>query len=158
MIYWLSVPAGLAAAALSYAINRFALSRLGGRAVWLAVPALEEAAKTGLALFAGASLTLTHVLFGAVEAVYEVSGRHPSLAAAGLALLTHGLLGLLTSALFSRSGSPAVAVASAAVVHTAYNLAVAGPGRGRGRGGGSRGGPGRGPGPEALTAEDGGRQ
>lgn len=124
MSYWLAAPSGLGAAALAYLINRFALSRLGGQAVWLAIPALEESLKTGMALLAGASLPGTHLAFGVVEAVYEVSGRRPSPAAAGLALMTHGLLGLLTWALFLLSRSIIVAVASAILVHAGYNRFV----------------------------------
>jgi hypothetical protein len=122
--FWLALPAGLAAAALAYLINRFALGRLGGRAVWLAIPVMEEVLKSGAALFAGASIAATHLTFGAVEAVYEVSGRRPSPTAAGLALATHALLGLLTSALFLLSRSIGLAVASAVVAHTLYNRIV----------------------------------
>lgn len=126
MSHLLALPAGLAAAAVAYTINRFVLRRLGGRAIWLAIPVLEEMVKTGLALMAGAAVVSTHAIFGAVEAVYEVSGRRPSVTAAGLAVITHLLLGLLTAYLISRGRSLAFAVGTAAAVHTAYNLLVTG--------------------------------
>ncbi|MDP2873281.1 MAG: hypothetical protein Q8P31_12190 [Bacillota bacterium] len=126
MSHLLALPAGLAAAAVAYLINRSALRRLGGRALWLAIPVLEETFKTGLAILAGASVVSTHAVFGAVEAVYEVSGRRPSVTAAGLALMTHALLGLLTASLISPGRPAAFAVGSAAAVHTAYNLLVTG--------------------------------
>jgi hypothetical protein len=130
---FLPLGTGLAAAAIAYYLNWRFLRAAGKRAMWLAVPALEETLKSGLAALTGASLFATHVVFGAVEAAYEVSGARPSRTAALLSLVTHALFGAMTQVFSARSGLPAAFVAVTAI-HAFFNLAVVGAAASGGRG------------------------
>lgn len=119
-----AVAAGFGAAGLAYGLNWLVLRRVGGKGLWLVIPALEEGLKTGVAILLRTSLPLAHTFFGLVEAGYELRGPRPSVQAAFLALITHAAFGLTTGWLVARGGGPGPAVLAAATVHTLFNLAV----------------------------------
>jgi hypothetical protein len=115
--------AGLGAAGAAYALNSLALRRVGQDGLWLVVPALEEALKSGIPGALGLPIVPAHIAFGVTEAAYEVSGRRPSAVAALLAMATHAGFGLLT-ALLARQGGIGPAVVAAAAAHSLYNMAM----------------------------------
>jgi hypothetical protein len=116
--------AGAAAAAAAYLANCLLVRRLGPNALWLAVPAVEEALKSSLAVALGAPLVWTHLVFGSVEAAYELRGRRrTSPTAAGLALVTHTGFGGVTAYLVGQ-GSVGPAIAVVATLHSLFNMAI----------------------------------
>jgi len=125
MTFALALASGLAASAGAFFANRRFVRTGGNRALWLAAPALEEALKSGIAFAAGAPLIAAHFVFGAVEGVYEASGRRPSPTAALLSVVTHTFFGLLTVLFAARSG-PAAAVAAVAAIHALFNVTMLG--------------------------------
>lgn len=120
--FWLSIPVALLAALLVWAGNAGPGLWFAGRLrVVLLGPALEESAKTLLALKLGAWLPGVHLGFGLVEGLWEwLAGRgdRRSLLAA---VLTHSALGGLTWYVLGRTGSIWAAVGLAWLVHTAWN-------------------------------------
>ncbi|WP_018085202.1 hypothetical protein [Desulfurispora thermophila] len=125
MRLWTSIQVALLAAMLVWLIN----TRLGPRfacrsRITLLGPAVEEAAKTLLALSLGAWLPGVHLGFGLIEGVWEwLSGRGGRRAAL-VAVLTHGALGGLTWYVLGRTGSVWPAVCAAWLVHAAWNALV----------------------------------
>ncbi|MGE5576171.1 MAG: hypothetical protein ACM3TT_03115 [Syntrophothermus sp.] len=89
-----SLIAAVVAAAAALLINRLALRFWGtGVIVWL-VPAVEEVTKTTVALIWHAPLLITHILFGAVEAVYDMATSPETGMVAGLlSVFGHALFG-----------------------------------------------------------------
>jgi len=131
--------AALAAAAGAYAGNRIFRGRLGPRAIVLIAPGFEEALKTGLALLLGAPVLVSHVSFGLLEAVYDLTAgrdRRGSrrVAAALSGLGGHTLFGALTVAVAGTLtgagslGAPAWVAGSAVayLVHVGWNALVMG--------------------------------
>lgn len=121
---WLILPATLPAALLAYSANKWLVPRFSRYGVVLLGPAVEEAAKTLLALSLGAWLPGVHLGFGLIEGVWEwLSGRGGRRAAL-VAVLTHGALGGLTWYVLGRTGSVWPAVCAAWLVHAAWNALV----------------------------------
>ncbi|RJQ04493.1 MAG: hypothetical protein C4551_10675 [Bacillota bacterium] len=138
--------AAVSAAGLSYACNRLSRSRAGGGAVVFVAPGLEESFKTGAALLVGAPVLLTHVVFGGLEALYDLglgagraqphaptaatgagpgpTGRHAGAAVAGL--VGHALFGALTVAVAAAWGWWPLGVGVAYLAHVAWNALVMG--------------------------------
>ncbi|MGE5572311.1 MAG: hypothetical protein ACM3ZU_04730 [Bacteroidota bacterium] len=103
--------------------------RPGPLLAFLLGPCVEETAKTGFALALAAPVVLVHVGFGAVEAVYDASGRRASWSGQGFAagatgLVSHAALGILTQVVLGLTRQPLLTVAAAAVAHGLWNVAI----------------------------------
>ncbi|MBP2650775.1 MAG: hypothetical protein H6Q74_1600 [Firmicutes bacterium] len=117
------VLAGLMAT-LSFLLNRVALRYIGINAVITCGPVLEECAKTLLAYYLGADIFYTHVLFGAIEAGYDLVTSKHRLVAALISIGGHSLFGLVTIMVLSVVANIVVALISAAILHVAGNITV----------------------------------
>ncbi|MFZ5591523.1 MAG: hypothetical protein ACOY81_06935 [Bacillota bacterium] len=125
MHLWTSIQVALLAAMLVWLIN----TRLGPRfacrsRITLLGPAVEEAAKTLLALSLGAWLPGVHLGFGLIEALWEWRDRRGGLRAALAAVFTHGALGGLTWYVLGRTNSVGLAILLAWGAHAAWNALV----------------------------------
>jgi len=149
--------AALVAAGVAYLGNRLSRSLADRVAVVFVAPGLEETLKTGAALTLGAPVVVTHVVFGGIEAAYDLlagalapgvaarAGRGPARprpvaavafgrrAGAALAgLVGHALFGVLTVAVARAAGWWPAGVGAAYVAHVGWNALVMGkvaPGR-----------------------------
>jgi hypothetical protein len=96
------------------------IGRAGSMAmIVLVAPVVEEVAKTGLALFFGTDVFLTHMVFGGAELVTDsLNGRSiwPGL----VALVLHSMLGMATAWLLAYAGV-SVAVVLAVLLHGLWN-------------------------------------
>lgn len=118
------LPSALAAAALSWLVNGFVL-RFGRFGIIYLAPAVEELSKTGMALFFGASIPATHILFGLAEAVWDIAGRGEKSFYAGLAgALGHTAFGFITYFSLRLTHNMILSLAAAYFVHMGWNLAV----------------------------------
>ncbi|MEW6032500.1 MAG: hypothetical protein AB1645_06435 [Bacillota bacterium] len=149
------VVSALAAAGAAYVLNRLSRRLFGGSTVVFVTPGLEESFKTGTALLAGAPVLATHIAFGAIEALYDLApraavpagpgsgtagpetagpdaaapeaagpARRVGAALAGLA--GHTLFGTVTLAGAGLTGSWALGVAGAYLLHVGWNALVTG--------------------------------
>lgn len=122
MLHWL---AGLTAAAAAWLINRYLVARAGERAVIWLVPPVEELLKTGLAIMLGASLPLSHGVFGLLEAVYDYLASARWGFWAGLSSIgSHYLLGLCTLFVYKALASWVLSIGLASLLHVLWNLAM----------------------------------
>ncbi len=137
----LALAAGLSAAFIALIGNRWAV-RGGDRvAVAALVPLVEEAAKTGAALVIGAPILATHVVFGLIEAGYDIiKPSRFGLLAGFVGLVGHLAFGLMAGLVYGRLGSGPAAVAAATLAHIFFNAVIIGrlPAIGRWRGDGRR--------------------
>lgn len=118
------LPAALAAAVLSWLVNGFVL-RFGRFGIIYLAPAVEEVLKTGMALWLGALVPASHILFGLIEAVWDMAGRGRKGVYAGLAgVLGHTVFGLITFFVLRLTHNALPALAAAYLTHMGWNLAV----------------------------------
>lgn len=113
--------AGILAAGLAWVANVLVVKQWGNKGVVLAVPILEEAFKTGLAVVMGASVLLVHGIFGLIEALHDFSSSRLGLWSGLVSLSSHMLFGLTTFLVFRYTGSWFVGVAAAVLLHAALN-------------------------------------
>ncbi len=124
--YVLAAWAGLLAAAVSWLSNSIfvGLAACGKAVVYLA-PAVEESAKTGLAVLLGAPIWLTHLTFGFLEALWDITGGGKRGIYAGLAgLAGHLFFGLAAFFIFQATGFFWLALAGGYVLHLSWNAFV----------------------------------
>lgn len=119
------VLAGLVAAGLSWLLNGLLVDKVGRLWVIAIGPGFEELFKTGAALLLGANIFLSHLAFGAVEAMRDMAGRQPGSVPAGLASFTgHSLFGFLAALSYGKTESTLPAVAVPLAVHFLWNGGV----------------------------------
>lgn len=118
------VSAGLIAAAFSFFFNRF-LCRVYGESVLLGpVPLVEEVAKTMAALLLSADLIRVHLVFGAVEAVWDWHGEAKGITPAFSALVAHGVFGIITVVAIRYTATPGIGIIAALLAHAAWNAVM----------------------------------
>lgn len=120
-----SLAASVIAAAATLLVNRLALRFLGtGVIIWL-VPVLEEVTKTSVALLWHAPLLITHIFFGAVEAVYDMATSPETGMAAGLlSVFGHALFGYAVVLGLQRFDSILIGAAAGILLHILWNSVV----------------------------------
>ncbi|MDA8235810.1 MAG: hypothetical protein M0Z31_13620 [Clostridia bacterium] len=117
--------AGLLAAGMVWAINRFLLQTEKAVNIMFIIPGVEELAKTGLALFFNSSVLLTHGVFGTVEAIVDVfATRRKGIAAGLVSYLGHFLFGLLTILGQKELESIWAGLGLAYLAHASWNVLV----------------------------------
>jgi len=95
---------------------------MGRRGVTVAGPVFEESAKTILAILAGAPVPWVHVVFGLIEAAYDVvSGSRMAILAVLLSVLAHTAFGLITLVVARAAASWPLAILIAVFVHALWN-------------------------------------
>lgn len=120
----LSIAAALLAAVLAWQLNRL-LVYLPGRFLLFLAPLQEEAVKTLLAVYFGAYIFLSHMFFGAVEAVWEISFQRRNSFYAGLAALaSHSVFGFIAAFVYALFDAALPAVFAGYLVHLTWNYVV----------------------------------
>lgn len=112
-------------AGLSFLLNRLFLRYIGPVTVISLGPVIEEAAKTLFAYYLKADLIAVHVVFGAIEAIYDWyqdGGR--KLAAPALSIAGHSLFGMATAGVLGMTGSIWLGLATGIVLHLIYNVTM----------------------------------
>lgn len=122
MRFWI---AGTLAAVVSWVGNRAALKVMGTKVIVISAPLLEELAKTGLAVLLNTSVTLTHGVFGLIEALYDSWGSGARGLKAGIVSLTgHLIFGYISQVVLDRYNTFLAATMSGYLVHMLWNIAV----------------------------------
>lgn len=122
MAYW---GAGLFAAGAAWVINRFVVKSLGESSIIWVIPWLEEMLKTGIAVFSGASLLLTHGVFGLVEAFYDYAASPRWGIWAGLfSMLSHWFYGLVTVFVYKQTSSWLGGILCTGFLHVLWNYSM----------------------------------
>lgn len=117
--------AGLLAAILAYIINRLGIRLTGVEGIIFFVPLVEEMAKTFSAYYLGTSILLTHLVFGLVEAVYDlVTSPKQGLTAGLVSVLGHSLFGGATSLAYFYSNNILIGLIAGLIIHVLWNGVV----------------------------------
>lgn len=90
--------AGIIAALFSYICNKFVLNKLGDTGLIVAVPFIEELAKSLSPVFLNTSILGSHFIFGIIEGIYDIVNSSKSIGklAALASIISHSLFGLAT--------------------------------------------------------------
>lgn len=108
-------------AACSYVLNRALLKALGTQVIITISPVIEEMLKTLLPFYLDANILTTHVVFGVIEAVYDmVQSQEHGITAAVLSVAGHGLFGALTVYAMQTAGIY-IGLASGIIAHLLWN-------------------------------------
>lgn len=104
------------------------VGRWGPKVITTVVPPLEEVLKSGVANILGVSILYTHVVFGALEAIYDLvfspKPEKTGIVAGTVALGGHTLFGYVTVAVFSYTGVFWLGVVLGSIVHLAWNRLI----------------------------------
>ncbi|MDD4169639.1 MAG: hypothetical protein PHD36_05180 [Desulfotomaculaceae bacterium] len=120
----LSTAIALLAAALAWQLNRL-LKNLPDRYLFFLAPFQEEAVKTFPAIYMGVSIFFIHVLFGAVEAVWEIFSCCRNGFFAGLAALaSHSAFGFITASTYALYDASLPAIFAGYLAHISWNYVV----------------------------------
>lgn len=87
-------------------------------------PVFEEGLKTFLALSFSASITIVHLAFGVFEALLDYQHGNAPKVAALLAILTHGIFGLVTVGVWQLANNIYGAVSASILIHMLWNTFV----------------------------------
>lgn len=121
--------AGIIASLICLVINNIVLKIGGDRVIVLQIPFIEEAVKTLGAVLLGGNLILCHMVFGAVEALYDLynSPAEYSMTASLLSLASHTVFGIVAYTLVVYIGWHFLsAVFISAIVHSLWNKFITG--------------------------------
>lgn len=118
---------GMTSGIIAYLLNSLLMKQLGEKAIIFFVPLIEESAKSFMAYFIGTNLIVVHIIFGVVEALYDLiytKNERAGHMAALMSILSHGIFGLLTYYLYLGTGMILLAVAITTLVHSTWNYYI----------------------------------
>lgn len=123
-----SVAAGVLAAATAYILNRLVIEQVGNKGIISFIPIVEEVLKSLAAVYLGGSLVTAHLIFGTVEACYEISGAKGLKGVVGgfNSMAVHGILGLVTLGILTLTNSLWLGIGAASVLHSLWNRLITG--------------------------------
>ena len=121
MLFLLS---GLVSASITWCIN-YLLFRLTREKAVLLSPIVEETAKTVSAVMLGASILYTHLVFGCIEAVWDLrNSRKLGLPAAWLSVGGHAVFGLASQILYLWRENILHALGAGLTIHLLWNRII----------------------------------
>ncbi|SJZ74256.1 hypothetical protein [Selenihalanaerobacter shriftii] len=116
---------GLIAAVVTMLINRYLVAEAGNLVIIYLVPFVEEVVKSFSAYFWQTNILLVHLVFGAIEAIYDFySTSEHGVLAGSFSLLGHFAFGYITLFIYLKSNSILLGVLAATTVHTLWNYIV----------------------------------
>lgn len=121
---FLSMIIGCLMAAMSFQLNSY-LMKHWNKLVFITLgPVIEEMSKSYLAWYLGASIVLTHVIFGVIEGGYDLVSSRYGVQGCILSIGGHSLFGIVTAVFYDVSGFVSVGIILASILHIGYNLWV----------------------------------
>ncbi|HZK57292.1 MAG TPA: hypothetical protein VFD17_03185 [Clostridia bacterium] len=120
------VLAGIIAALLSYILNKLVLKKMGNIGIIIVVPLIEEINKTISATILDTNIIATHLVFGAIEGVYDIINSSEDVGkwAALVSIISHGVFGAATYLTTKMGYSVYWGIALAWLLHSGWNWYV----------------------------------
>jgi len=121
-----AVIAGLSAALISYYLNAKTLKSFGDKAITYGAPLVEELLKTGMAVLFGGYIIISHVIFGTVEALYDLLKNRgaTSVYACITGFISHAVFGIITVYVANITSQLLWGIAISTAVHMLWNYIV----------------------------------
>jgi hypothetical protein len=121
-----TIIAGVLAAIIAMVVNEVPVRLFRLYGVVVMVPVIEEACKTFFAFYFNTGILLTHLIFGGVEAVYDLANAKKQVAslAAVVSILGHLVFGFVTLLAIEKNGSIVYGILSGSLVHIGWNALV----------------------------------
>ncbi|MCR1899017.1 hypothetical protein NSA47_08465 [Irregularibacter muris] len=118
---------GMIAALIAYGCNKLLLRWQGDKAIIYTVPLVEEVSKSLTAYFISGGLILTHIIFGIIEALYDLihtKSEKVGFIAAIMSIVSHGIFGILTAYLYKWTGMILLSIFITAISHSLWNYFI----------------------------------
>lgn len=114
--------AGFFAAGAAWFGNYVFVALTRAKGIIFLTPAVEESAKTGFAVWLGAPVWLTHIVFGTLEAIWDIAGNGRRGIYAGIASIAgHAAFGLAVVFIWQKTGFLLIAILGSYMLHMAWN-------------------------------------
>jgi Zn-dependent protease len=125
---FLGLVSGLSASLVCFWLSSRMLKAVGDRALVIHIPVIEETGKTVIALLLNGNVVISHLAFGAAEALYDLynSPKKYCITAALLSLVSHSLIGYLTCIALRVLCHPVLVIIIASIIHSLWNRIMTG--------------------------------
>jgi hypothetical protein len=114
---------GIFAGVLAIFFNKYVLTKGNYYKIVYWGPLVEELLKTILAILFGASIALSHAVFGIVEAVLDYKNTKDKITSM-VSFISHTFLGTVTKILYDNTGFLLPAILTAYLIHLIWNKLV----------------------------------
>ena len=118
---------GFIASVLAYFSNRLFIKRFGNMAIITFIPFWQEFLKSVVPILLGTPLIFSHLVFGAMEAIYEIgTAENARAAAAGgfVSFVSHLIFGILTVHVYYITKSLLLSVFAVSLLHGLWNYII----------------------------------
>jgi hypothetical protein len=116
---------GVIAALGSLLSNRYLVKEFGNLVIIYLAPLIEESFKSFLAYHWSINIPLVHLVFGAVEAIYDFySSAEHRISAGTFSLLSHSIFGYITWLIYQKFNDILLGVFVAIIIHSFWNYIV----------------------------------
>ena len=119
---------GMVSALIAYGFNRILLRWQKEKSILFMIPFVEEVSKTSVAILSHSSMIGVHVVFGVIEAFYDVihtKEQRVALIAAVLSLISHSIFGIISYYLYDWTRCSVLAIIAATIIHSIWNYFIA---------------------------------
>ena len=123
----MEVISGIVSALIAYIFNRILIKWQKENAIVLIIPLVEEVSKTLTASLMGGSIIGAHVVFGFIEALYDLINTKSQKAApiaALLSIISHSVFGIISYYITIWTGWVALGIIAATIIHSTWNYFI----------------------------------
>lgn len=120
----IEVICGIVSALIAYVFNRLLIKRQKEKSIVFVIPLVEEGSKTLIAILIGGSIIGVHVVFGIIEAIYDLvhtKNKKAAPIAAILSIFSHSIFGIISYYIYHWTGWLALGIIIATIIHSTWN-------------------------------------
>lgn len=120
----IEVTCGIVSALIAYVFNRILIKWQKENSIVFIIPLVEEVSKTIIAILIGGSIIGVHVIFGIIEAIYDLlhtKNKNAAPIAAILSIISHSIFGIISYYIYLWTGWLVLAIIIATIIHSTWN-------------------------------------
>jgi hypothetical protein len=120
----IEVISGIVSALIAYVFNRLLIKRQKEKSIVFIIPLVEECSKTLIAIMMGGSIIGVHVVFGIIEALYDLlhtKSKNAATIAAVLSLISHSIFGIISNYIYIWTGWLSLGIIITTIIHSTWN-------------------------------------
>lgn len=117
----LTIISGAIAASLAWMFNGIFTRFWGNAAIIVIIPVVEEFLKSLIPYFLHTSIFFCHLVFGIIEAFWDMKANIKGVKPGLLSILTHTFLGIITVVLYNWTGYLSLGIIASITLHILWN-------------------------------------